>query len=121
MTPKKPIALTAAALAIFTFAGAAQTTQPPRKSAEHAEHHDMMQSCARECSDCQRACDSCASHCAHMLQDGKKDNLTTLATCRDCATVCAAAAQIVARGGPFANTICTACAEVCDRCGKACE
>ena len=78
-----------------------------------------------------------------MLHEGKKEHLTTLATCRDCATVCSAAAQIVARGGPFAGLICescakpaasapwcealpddehvSACAEECRNCEKACK
>jgi hypothetical protein len=80
-----------------------------------------MQSCAKACSDCQRACDACATHCTHMLLEGKKEHLTTLMTCQDCATVCSAAAQIVARGGPFSNTICAACAEACSLCAKECE
>ena len=66
------------------------------------------------------ACDTCAAHCAFMLREGKKEHLTTLTTCQDCATVCSAAAQIVARGGPFSNTICTACAEACSLCAKEC-
>ncbi len=56
-----------------------------------------------------------------MLHEGKKEHLTTLATCRDCATVCSAAAQIVARGGPFAGLICESCAKACGQCATACE
>lgn len=76
--------------------------------------------CAEACADCQRACESCAAHCADMLARGRKDHLSTLQTCQDCATHCAAAAAIVARKGPFADTICTACAEACSRCAKEC-
>jgi hypothetical protein len=35
--------------------------------------------------------------------------------------ICASAAQVVARGGPFAGLICTACADACARCAKVCE
>jgi len=87
----------------------------------HAEHDDMLQACAKACSDCQRACDMCTTHCAHQVHAGKKEHITTLATCQDCADFCVAAAQIVARGGPFSSTICGACAEACAKCGKECE
>jgi hypothetical protein len=76
--------------------------------------------CAKACSDCQRACDACATHCLRLVSEGKKDHLKTVRTCQDCATHCSAAACIVARKGPFADTICTACAEACKRCGDEC-
>jgi hypothetical protein len=56
-----------------------------------------------------------------MLQAGKQEHMKTLSTCRDCADVCAAAAQIVSRHGPFAESICKACAVVCAGCAEACE
>lgn len=111
------IGLVAFALAIIGTVAFAQQGQ----TADHMEHNEMMQTCAKACSDCQRACDNCATHCGHMLAEGKKEHLTTLATCQDCANVCSAAAQIVARSGPFSNSICSACAEACSLCGKACE
>lgn len=95
--------------------------QQKSASGGHAEHDSMLQSCAKACSDCQRACDMCSTHCAHLLANGKKEHATTLATCQDCADFCAAAAQIVARGGPFSSQICEACAEACAKCGKECE
>lgn len=107
------------AAAIAAFEGAAFAQAP--SGGAHAEHDDMLQACAEACSDCQRACDMCATHCAHLLADGKKEHATTLATCQDCADFCAAAAQIVARGGPFAALICQSCAEACARCATQCE
>jgi hypothetical protein len=80
-----------------------------------------MEACAKACSDCQRACDLCSTHCAHQVHAGKAEHMKTLMTCQDCADVCAAASQVVARGGPFAVTICKACADVCAECAKACE
>lgn len=88
---------------------------------QHGEHDGMLEACAKACADCQRACDMCSTHCAHMLRDGHKEHITTLETCRDCADFCATAAQIVARGGPFAALICQGCAEACARCATACE
>ena len=99
----------------------AQLKSKPDAAVHHAEHDEMLQACAKACSDCQRQCDTCASHCAHMLAEGKKEHLTTLMTCRDCATICAAAAQIVAGGGPFSSIICESCATACSECAKACE
>jgi hypothetical protein len=109
---------------VFAFVGMmafAQQGQTQEKKIDHMEHNEMMQACAKACSDCQRSCDTCATHCTHMLYEGKKDHLATLTACQDCATICSAASQIVARGGPFSNTICTACVEACAKCGKACE
>jgi len=81
----------------------------------------MFEKCATACSDCQRACDACSHHCGTMLAEGKKEHLTTLQTCQDCASVCAAASCVVARHGPFSDTLCKACAEACNRCGKECD
>jgi hypothetical protein len=106
------------ALAAAAFSGTALAEQ---KSNAHAEHDEMLQKCAEACSDCQRECDSCATHCGHMLSEGKKDHLKTLMTCRDCATICAAASQVVAAGGPFSSLICDSCEKACAECAKACE
>ena len=111
----------ALALAIVGLVAFTQQGQTQEKKTDHMEHNEMMQACAKVCSDCQRACDTCTTHCAHMLLEGKKEHLASLATCQDCGTVCTAAAQIVARGGPFSKTICTACAEACSSCAKECE
>jgi hypothetical protein len=98
---------------------AALTITTDVRAAEH--EHGEYDRCAKACGDCQRACDSCAGHCAHLLAEGKKEHEKTLATCQDCATHCSAAASIVARKGPFSDLICRACAEACARCGKSCE
>jgi hypothetical protein len=91
------------------------------KHDSHGKGHDQLRSCAQACSDCQRECDACATHCANLLSEGKKEHMTTLMSCHDCADFCTAAAQIVARGGPFAALICESCAEACGRCGQECE
>jgi len=91
------------------------------ESGSRDEHHEAYERCAKACNDCQRVCDTCATHCARQVADGKKEHDKTLQTCNDCADFCAAAARIVARGGPFADLICQSCAEACARCGKACE
>jgi hypothetical protein len=121
----RALAVAAAVLFGLSF-GLAQTPagkQPPRGTVAtpHDMHHEAMDTCARACSDCERTCESCATHCAHMSASGKAEHLKTLQTCRDCASFCSAAAQIVARHGPFSELICTSCAEACARCGKACE
>jgi Domain of Unknown Function (DUF326) len=115
------IGVMALALAILGVVVFAQNAQTQDKKMDHSEHNAMMQACAKACSDCQQMCNSCTTHCTHMLLQGKKEHLTSLRTCQDCATICSSAAQIVARGGPFSNTICTACAEACSSCGKECE
>ena len=112
--------------AVFLFAvlgtvANSQQAKPQAGKVEHSEHNDVMQQCAKACSDCQRACDTCSTHCAHMLHAGQTEHMATLASCQDCADVCAAASQIVARGGPQSALICDSCAKACDQCAKACE
>jgi hypothetical protein len=117
-------AFVSAILGVLAFAQVGKT----QVKADHKEHSAAMQECAKTCSDCQRACDMCASHCTHLLAEGKNEPLTALAkhlialtNCQDCATCCAAAAQIVSRGGPGSVLICDCCAKSCDQCAKACE
>jgi hypothetical protein len=115
------IGLMVSAFAILGAAPFAEQARTGEKNVPHMEHAKAMQACAKACSECQRACDSCATHCAHLVAEGKKDHLKSLANCQDCATVCAAAAQIVARGGPHAVLVCESCAKSCDQCAKVCE
>lgn len=121
MKTLKFVSVGVVAFAIYGVLAFAQQGQTQAKKVNHMQHHAMMEECAKACSDCQRACDLCATHCAHMLAEGKKEHATTLATCRDCATICSAAAQIVARGGPFTGIICDLCAKACAHCATACE
>jgi hypothetical protein len=106
-------ASTAAALAF-------QATAFAQKDDKHGMH-EAFKKCAEACNACQLECDSCATHCAHLIAEGKKDHLKTLQTCNDCAEFCSAATRIVAGGGPFSDLICDGCAEACARCAKACE
>ena len=115
------VGLSALAYAALEGTGFAQERKSKAAEPHHTEHDEMYQKCAKACSDCQRACDMCATHCAHLMHSGQKEHLTTLMTCQDCADFCAAASQIVARGGPFAALICKSCEEACARCGKECE
>ena len=87
-------------LAIISVVALAPRGPTQEKTVVPMKHSGMMQACAKACSDCQRECDLCASHCAHLLAEDKKEHLTTLETCQDCATVCSAAAQIVAQRRP---------------------
>ena len=77
--------------------------------------------CAKACDDCARVCDDCGAHCAKLAIEGSKHHQTTMRTCQDCAEVCSAASRIMARQGPFSDTICIACAQACKRCGDECE
>ncbi len=112
--------MSAAALLAFQATGQAQARNKKTEPKPQG-HHDVSHACAAACGACQRSCDSCATHCADLLAAGEKDHLDTLRTCQDCASICSAAAQIVSRGGPFADLICLGCAEACLRCAKACE
>lgn len=109
--------LSAAAVGRAAFAA----EDKPSNEHKHHESDMLFEACSKACSDCQRECDSCGTHCAHLLAEGHKEHAQTLATCQDCADFCVAASQIVARGGPFAALICESCAEACNRCATACE
>jgi len=123
MKAKLALAAVLAALGMTALSAGAQREGGTANQTPQPGHHDtaMQDKCAAACSDCQRACDMCSEHCGTMLAEGKKEHLTTLRTCQDCATVCAAAASIVARRGPFTDSICQACADACNRCGKECD
>lgn len=111
-------------LAVFALVGVlgfAQSGRAQDNKVDHRERMEMMQTCARACTDCQRACDACAVHCLRLLLEGKKEHLTALTNCQDCATCCAAAAQIVSRDGPHSVLICECCAKACGQCAEACE
>ncbi|MEN6448892.1 MAG: four-helix bundle copper-binding protein [Thermoguttaceae bacterium] len=106
------IAMLAIPLLALSWAWAAENADPAAG--------DPYDACARACNDCQRMCDMCSAYCGRLLADGKAAHLMALQTCQDCATHCSAAACIVARHGPFSDTICKACAEACKRCGDEC-
>jgi len=114
------LALAGLTVVLILTAGVGFTADPPAK-ADPNKMTEMYMHCADACNACQRECDFCATHCALMVADGKKEHVQTLQTCRDCADFCSAAGRITARPGPFADLICNACAEACARCGKACE
>lgn len=113
---------TLAASLILVFAAMQVTAKDEPANGPAPSHHSMaFAKCAEACSNCQRECDTCASHCSRMLTQGEKAHAVTLQTCLDCADFCAAAAQIVSRGGPFSDLICQSCAEACARCAKECN
>lgn len=126
---RKKLGVVALALVALMTIGVTLAQQPKKKGAGekpaaggvHKEHAEGLQACAKACSDCQRECDMCSTHCAHQLAAGNKEHLATLRTCQDCADICAAASQVVARGGPFSGIICVTCADACAACAKECE
>lgn len=126
MTHQRTLGLAAVAVALaVSFAAlvnssAAGQQEKPRAGTQD-QHFQAIESCAKACSDCQRICDMCATHCAQLVAQGKREHLRTLQTCQDCASFCATAAQIVSRRGPFSDLICRSCADACARCGKECE
>ena len=71
------------AFAMIALFGFAQQGQTQDKKVDHMEHNEMLQACAKACSDCQRMCDMCATHCSHMLAEGKKEHMPTLGACPD--------------------------------------
>ena len=78
--------LLTAALAALILAGAASADKDTgKKKTMKSSAHDA---CAKACFHCERLCESCATHCAHLLAQGKKEHTRTLATCRDCAKAC---------------------------------
>lgn len=121
MLPRRDFAVAGlSAVAAATALKTSLRADEPQQHSGHAGQSEHME-CAAACSDCQRECNSCATHCATQLKAGSAKHAATLATCQDCADVCVAAAQIVSRGGPFAELICKACADACAQCAKECK
>lgn len=107
--------------AAFAAVGVNAADEPRGANSKDAARDNVFEKCAKECSDCQRKCDSCADHCAAMLSGGERMHRETLASCQDCADLCATASRIMARSGPYAVDICKACADVCKKCAEKCE
>ncbi|HEY2249709.1 MAG TPA: four-helix bundle copper-binding protein [Planctomycetaceae bacterium] len=118
MIRRREFALAGLSAAALTAFGSADDRRPDRK-----EGHDgtMFDKCAKACSDCQRECEACSTHCAKLLAKAGGHHLETLMTCRDCADLCAVSASLAARQGPFADLACRACADACAKCATACE
>ncbi len=110
-------AAAAVALLAMTFAHA---KEPAHGGMDHKQL-EMFQDCAKACSECQLVCDGCVTHCASMMNEGKKEHATTLKSCQDCADICTAAARILSRGGPYSKITCQACADICAQCASECE
>src|ERR1051325_10580683 len=82
-----PLTVLIATVAVLSLGFARSNAQDKTKEKEPHHHHDsMFAKCAAACNDCQRECDSCATHCATMLSQGKKEHFKTLQTCQDCDT-----------------------------------
>jgi len=107
------VAFTLAIVGVDALANQAQAAETKIDS--------KIQECAKTCSDCQRVCDLCATYCADMLADGKKEYLSCLMHCSDCATCCAACSQVCASGGPLSAVMSECCSMCCAHCAKACE
>ena len=67
----------------FTLAVVGVDAFAQQAKAAEMKVDQKLQECAKACSDCQRACDLCATHCANLLADGKKEHLSCLMHCRD--------------------------------------
>jgi len=113
--------LAAGMCAIALAAGPTLMTAQDKAKPDHDHHKMMSDSTAAVADECKRACDMCGAHCAKMLAEGKKEHLASLQTCQDCATICAATSCILARNGPFSDSILKACVDACARCGAECE
>jgi len=110
----------AALAAVLALLAAAPVRAEDKEKPAHA-HHEHFLKCAKACGACAMQCDSCYSHCAHLVIGGQKEHARTMALCNDCGLICGVAAGLSARGGPLAATQCEACAKACDVCGAACE
>jgi len=117
MIRRREFALAGLSAAALTAFGSADERRPDRK-----DGHDVaFDKCAKSCSDCQRECEACATHCGKLLVKGSDHHLDTLMTCRDCADLCSTAASLTARRGTFADLACRACADACAKCATQCD
>jgi hypothetical protein len=117
MLRRREFALAGLSAATLAALGSANEKRPDPREAPEA----MFEKCAKSCSDCQRACDACATYCGKVLAKGNAHHFDTLMACRDCADLCSTSASLTARQGPFADLTCRACAEACARCAAQCE
>ena len=110
-------AIAAIAITLCTIGGYASVMNATEDS-PHAEH---MLKCAAACNDCQLQCDACFTHCATMVNEGKKDHFKCMNACLDCAECCKCCSTICARKSPFSATMAACCVKCCEECAAACE
>ena len=90
-------------------------------AAEDSPHAAHMLKCAATCNDCQLQCDSCFTHCATMVNEGKKDYFKCMNACLDCADCCKCCSTLCARQSAFSGTMSVCCSKCCEECAAACE
>ena len=90
-------------------------------AAEDNPHAAHMLKCAAACNDCQLQCDACFTHCATMVNEGKKDYFKCMNSCVDCAEFCKCCSSLCARQSPLSGVMSACCAKSCEECAVACE
>src|SRR5262249_16426057 len=101
-------ALGAAIILLAGFGGS--LTRGQERTRDEGHHHGPYADCARACASCAFQCETCFTHCAKLVAEGKKEHLRTLRLCNDCGDICALAGKVVSRQGPLQVTICESCA-----------
>ena len=118
---KMPLNFRIAAIAASVFALGLVGYASVVSAAEDNPHSAHMLKCAAACNDCQIQCDACFTHCATMVNEGKKDYFRCMNACVDCAECCKCCSTLCARNSPMCGEMCVCCAKSCEECAAACE
>ena len=113
----RKLSLVISSLALFAVAVGASETTP----AADSPNASTMLKCATVCSECQVQCDSCFSHCAKLVTEGKKEHAKCMSMCVDCAECCKMCASLCARQSALSAYACECCVKCCNDCAAACE
>jgi hypothetical protein len=107
-----------AVLALFSTGGLVLGQNEARQSKAGHVHHDAT---TKALAHCLTECSLCMGHCAKLVEEGKKDHLTTMKLCEECASVCFITLKMTGNRTAALPIQVEACAKVCDVCGAACE
>ena len=118
---KMPLNFRIAAIAAIVFTLGLVGYASVVSAAEDNPHSADMLKCAAACNDCQIQCDACFTHCATMVNEGKKDYFKCMNSCVDCAEFCKCCSSLCARQSPLSGVMSACCAKSCEECAVACE
>ena len=110
-----------ALLAILSMGGLANGQNAASSQAKDDAGHHHAPKQTKALVHCLTECTLCMGHCAKLVEQGKKEHLTTMQLCAECGDVCFLTLKMASNHSAALAAQMEACVKVCDICGAACE